>query len=398
VTRLALLTRALSGGGLERILLVLAREFAEHGNEVDLVVGRADGPLAARIPEGVRVVPLRASSRLAAHAAILRALPGSRGAFWPILSGRKPHWFFQHFPALVEYLTTARPDTAMALYTPVNLTAIWAKRAGDWHGRLVVNERNSLFAKIAFSKRRFARAYPALVRSSYPLADAIVAVTDRVADDLARLADLPRKSITTIYNPVVRPELTSLSTEPVDHPFLHDGAPPLVLGLGRLSSNKDFATLVRAFARLASRRPAHLMILGEGGRRESLEALIRELGVAQQVAMPGFVSNPYPYIARAAAVAVTSQHEGVANVLCEALALGRPVVSTDCPGGPREVLCDGRYGPLVPMGDDVALASALEHLLGDPPDPDDQRKGAERFSTDRAIPAYLDILAPPVLP
>jgi glycosyltransferase involved in cell wall biosynthesis len=392
--RLALVTRDLSGGGLERILLVLAREFAEHGNQVDLVVGRSEGALIEKIPEGVQLVTLKASPRFSAHLALLRASPRPKSALLPILTARKPHWFFNHFPALVEYFAAARPDTALALYTPVNLAAVWARRASGWRGRLVVNERNLVSAKIAFSKRRATRAYPALIRASYPLADAIVSVTDRVADDLATLSNLPRDSITTIYNPVIRSELADLAAESVSHPYFAPGAPPLVLGLGRLSSVKDFATLVRAFARLREHQRAHLMILGDGGNRAELEALVQELGVAQDVALPGFVSNPYPYIARAAAVAVTSRHEGVANVLCEALALGRPAVSTDCPGGPREVLCDGRYGPLVPVGDSAALASAIERLLDDPPDPDDQRKGAERFHTDRAIPAYLDVLTP----
>lgn len=393
-SHLALITRDLSGGGLERVLLVLAREFVAHGNRVDLVVGRSEGALVDGVPDGVRLVTLPASSRLRAHATMLRAAPGPPSALWPLLVGKKPHWFFNHIPALVEYFEQSRPDTALALYTPVNLAAIWARRASHWHGRLIVNERNALSAKVAFSKRRSARAFPALVRASYPLADEIVSVTDAVADDLADLANLPRESITTIYNPVVRPELASLSQEPVSHPYLEPDAPPLVLALGRLSSVKDFATLVRAFARLRKRRSAHLMILGEGSKRAELERLVEELGIVPDVALLGFVSNPYPYIARAAAVAVTSRHEGVANVLCEALALGRPAVSTDCPGGPREVLSDGLYGPLVPVGDDAALALALERVLDDPPDPEHQRKGAERFHTDRAIPAYLDLLTP----
>ncbi len=393
-SHLALVTRDLRGGGLERVLLVLARAFVARGNRVDLVVGRNEGRFVEQVPDGVRVVTLRSSPRWSAHAALMRAAPAPLSAFWPILTAWKPHWFFRHFPALVEYLATARPDTTLAAYTPVNLAAIWARRASRWQGRLVVNERNALSAKIAFSKRRAGHAYPARVGASYPLADAIVSVTDWVADDLARLADLPRESITTIYNPVIRPDLAGLAAEPASHPFFGPGAPPLILSLGRLSSVKDFATLVRAFTRLRGRRRAHLAILGEGGKRRELEALVRELGVVEDVALPGFVPNPYPWIARAAAVAVTSRHEGVANVLCEALALGRPAVSTDCPGGPREVLEGGRYGPLVPVGDAAALAAALERLLDNPPDPADQRKGAERFHADRAIPAYLDLLIP----
>jgi glycosyltransferase involved in cell wall biosynthesis len=139
-------------------------------------------------------------------------------------------------------------------------------------------------------------------------------------------------------------------------------------------------------------RPARLVILGEGEDRDRLERLARELGVAADTALPGFVTNPFAWMARAAVFAHSSAWEGFANVLCEALTCGCPVVSTDCPGGASEILDHGAIGPLVPVGDDRALADAILALLSDPPDPEPLRASFARFSVDAAVDRYLNVL------
>jgi glycosyltransferase involved in cell wall biosynthesis len=235
------------------------------------------------------------------------------------------------------------------------------------------------------------------VGRTYPFADAVVAVSSELADDLSAVAGLPRGLIRTVYNPVVGPELPALAAEPAGHPWLRPGGPPVVLGAGRLVEQKDFPTLLRAFALVRRERPARLVILGEGpaGAREGLAALAAGLGVAADLDLPGFVANPYAYMARAAAFALSSLHEGLPGVLIQALACGCPVVSTDCPSGPREILDGGRYGRLVPVGDHEALARAILACLDDPSGREERVARAAAFGLERAVDRYLELIGRP---
>ncbi|MGB2886052.1 MAG: glycosyltransferase, partial [Dehalococcoidia bacterium] len=198
---------------------------------------------------------------------------------------------------------------------------------------------------------------------------------------------LPRKKIEVIYNPVITPELLEKAREPVDHPWFQPGEPPVVLGVGRLTEQKDFPTLLRAFALVRKERAARLVILGEGEDRPELKALVDELGIAEDVDMPGFVDNPYGYMAGAAVFALSSRWEGLPTVLIEAMALGKPVVATDCPSGAREILNDGRYGTLVPVGDAKRLATGISGMLEHPVEP--LPSWVDRFRPDCTIQAYL---------
>jgi glycosyltransferase involved in cell wall biosynthesis len=173
--------------------------------------------------------------------------------------------------------------------------------------------------------------------------------------------------------------------------------PPVVLGTGRLHPQKDFATLIRAFARVRAKRPARLMNLGAGAAADSgyaadLRRLVTQLGIADDVETPGFAHNPFAYMSRAAVFAFSSRYEGLGNVLLEAMACGTPVVSTDCPSGPREILDDGQFGTLVSVGDEAALARAIENALDDPPAPDRLRARAQLFTVERAATRYLELL------
>jgi glycosyltransferase involved in cell wall biosynthesis len=191
-----------------------------------------------------------------------------------------------------------------------------------------------------------------VVQRTYLWADAIVAVSDGVADELSLITSIPRKDIMTIYNPIVTSELQRKAQVPLDHPWFTPGAPPVVLGAGRLRVQKDFPTLIRAFVRARAVRKIRLMILGGGKdeRRDAqykaqLLALADQLGVADDVALPGFVENPFAYMARASVFVLSSAWEGFGNVIVEALACGCPVVSTDCPSGPAEILENGKSIP-----------------------------------------------------
>jgi glycosyltransferase involved in cell wall biosynthesis len=231
-----------------------------------------------------------------------------------------------------------------------------------------------------------------MVRRFYPWADAVVAVSDGVAADTAEVARIPRDAIRTIYNPADVDDIARQARLPVDHPWLQPGGPPLILGVGRLAAQKDFPTLLRAFARLRQGRDARLVILGEGRQRPALEALVAQLGLAECVDLPGYEGNPFRFMARAALFVLSSRYEGLPGALIQALACGCPVVSTDCPSGPHEILEGGDYGPLVPVGDDMAMAEGMERVLASPPDPDRQRRRAECFSVDACADQYLDLL------
>jgi glycosyltransferase involved in cell wall biosynthesis len=230
------------------------------------------------------------------------------------------------------------------------------------------------------------------MRWLYPAADAILVPSAGAADDLAAHAGLPRSRISVVPSPIVTARLLERAAEAPAHPWLADGGAPVILGVGELSERKDFATLIRAFARLRAGRPCRLVILGEGRRRGELEALAAQLGVAADVALPGFVPNPYPCMARAAAFALASRWEGMPVVLIEALALGTPCVACDCPSGPREVLAGGEAGGLVAVGDEAALAAALAAQLDRPTPAERARAAVAGYTDEGSARAYLAAL------
>ncbi len=372
---LALFLSGLAGGGAQRRMLTLARAFADRGHRVDVVVASSDGPFRAELSPAVRLVPL-----------------ASRCARLPGIASRRGPRVLASFPALARYLATERPDVVLSTSNPANLACLWARARAHVPIPVVVSVNVHLSAATGERQRAWGPLLRTLVRRTYANADAIVANSQGVADDLARSAGVPPERIVVIHNPVDAAAIRERAREPVEHPWVAPGGPPLLLAVGKLKLQKDFPTLLRAFARVRAARPARLAILGEGEERDRLERLARELGVAADTALPGFVTNPFAWMARAAVFAHSSAWEGFSNVLCEALACGCPVVSTDCPGGSGEILDHGATGPLVPVGDDRALADAILALLSDPPDPERLRARVARFSVDAAVSRYLDVL------
>ncbi len=361
----------LSGGGVPRVMLTLAHAIAFRGHRVDLIAARPQGPLRPELSPLVRLVPLVDwRTRL------------------PWINGKRSRQVVAGIPALVRFLRRERPDALLSADHFANASAVWARALARVPTRVALSQHMHL------SRHGESKPYLRwLVRHMYPRADAIIAVSNGVADDLAETAGLPRQTITRIYNPVVTPELEKKAGEPLDHPWFAPGEPPVLLGTGRLTAQKDFPTLVKAFARVREARPARLMILGEGSGREGLTELAASLGVAGDVALPGFVSNPFAYMARASVFVLSSAWEGLPTALIEAMACGCPAVSTDCPSGPAEILAGGNYGPLVPAGDPAALAAAVLRVLGSPPDAALLRDRAALFSVDRAAEQYIAVLA-----
>lgn len=394
VEHIALFTPALNDGGVARVMVNLAAAFAQRGHRVDLVVGSMAVHWKDRLPVGAAVIRLARRSLVTGWLHALRADPGAAGALtYSMLRAGKPGARLGYLPGLLDYWRAARPSVVVSAGTVANLMALWARALAGGSARVIACEHNDLSGKVSGGGARAngkLGAVAALVSRVYARADAIIAVSDGVADDLAAVTGFPRGRIATIANPVVTPDLLAAAREPLDHPWFAAGAPPVVLGAGRLVPAKDFATLLRAFARLREAREARLMILGEGNQRAALEALADALGIASDVAFVGYVVNPCAYMARAGALVLSSRWEGLGCVLVEAMACGCPVVSTDCPSGPAEILRGGALGPLVPVGDHEAIAEAILAVLDSPPDPATLRAGAEVFSLEASVSRYLE--------
>jgi len=220
----------------------------------------------------------------------------------------------------------------------------------------------------------------------------VVANSAGLARDIAAVAGLPVESVPVVRNPVVTPDLERLAAAPTGHPWFAPGEPPVVLGAGAFRRQKDFETLIRAFARVRAQREARLVILGRGRLERALRDLTRDLGLERAVDFPGFVDNPYAFMRGAAVFALSSRWEGSPNVLTEALAVGTPAVSTDCPSGPREILEDGRVGPLVPVGDPEALGRAILATLSSPRAPDVLRSAVREYTVAECAARYEALL------
>ncbi|HSJ87752.1 MAG TPA: glycosyltransferase [Anaerolineales bacterium] len=208
---------------------------------------------------------------------------------------------------------------------------------------------------------------------------------------MVQITGLPRNKIQIIYNPVVTPELAEKVTASPNHPWFEIGQPPVLLAVGRLTAQKDFPTLIQAIAQVRQSQPVRLIILGEGPDRPLLEALIKDLGMEENMCLPGFVENPYAYMSRASLFVLSSRWEGLPTVLIEALYCGVPVISTDCPSGPREILADGKYGALVPIQDPTALAEMIKMALTKPT-PRPTRESWQSYELETIVDQYIDIL------
>lgn len=346
----------LGGGGAERVALASIRDLVARGHRVDLVLMQATGELLPLLPKDVRIVDLNV------HRQAQSVIP------------------------LVRYLRTEKPDALHALMWPLTIIAVIACRLARSAATLVISDH------VVYSQGRLGARQLWLLRLTtalfYRFADHRIVVSEGAADDLAALSGLSREAFEVIYNPISPPIAISSAPE-VERQWKKNG--PRIITLGSFKAQKNHALLLAAFARL-SRTDAELMILGEGMLRRQLELQAEELGIADRVHLPGFVIDPWPYLASADLFVLSSDFEGFANVVAEALYAGLNVVSTDCPAGPREILDSGRYGRLVPCGDVVALARAIEEALLERSNPGKQRARALEISGPHVEDRYAELL------
>jgi glycosyltransferase involved in cell wall biosynthesis len=393
VRRIALFTNTMAAGGVQRALVSLAREFVARGHEVELLLARARGEMLAQLPREVRVRELSAHWPFAVRP--LFALPGDARKLAPGFVATTLPRALRSLGPLAEYLRSEPPAALLATPMTCSLTALWAAHLAQSPVRIVAREANTLSQQIAQRRLLFTARLPGLAREWYPRAAGIVAVSDGVADDLARLTGIARERIATIYNPLDVARIRALAAAEPEEPWLRDAAgPPVILAAGRLMPAKDFSMLLRAFALVRARRAARLVILGRGPERLRLAWLARRLGIARDVRLAGYAENPFAYMARARVFALSSRYEGLANVLREALACGCSVVATDCPSGSAEVLRNGALGRLVRVGDAPAMAEALLAALDETPTPEAIRARIESVSGGDPAKRYLELLLP----
>ena len=388
-------------GGGQKVSVAVAVELANRGHNVAIAVCDARGPLLEQIPSNIRIVPLQAVSSWRVRADTVKADPKGLGAFLgPIILESELHSSLYYFPDLARYLRQERPYALFSAGIHENAGAFLARKlAGAETTRLLLREDNDLSHGHSLGRGRHRFLLPPLIRRSYADAHAIIAVSRGVAEDLTARTGIRPERIVTIYNPVAPINLAERAAQPVDHPWFAAGQPPVILGASRLSKSKDFPTLVRAFAQVRRRIPARLVILGSAAteaktakQRQMLLDLAAKLGVADDISLPGFVLDPFPYMARASVFVLSSRHEGFGNGLAEAMAVGCPLVSTDCPSGPAEILDGGKRGRLVPVGDAAAMAEALLDSLENPPDREVLRKCGRMYSVDHIVDSYEELM------
>jgi len=360
--RLALYIGDLSRGGAERVVLNLSAEFARRGHDVHLVLDRrgAEGGYLGDVSSDVTLHVLGATKTTLAA---------------PTLAG----WLRKH-----------RPDALLAALPHNNITAILARRLSGQSFCLVLSEHVRMGSHVENEGRTSLKFVPLLARILYRFADGIVCVSEGVANDLAVVTGLARSRFQIIPNPIVSDRISMLATAPI--PESYEGG-TFILGVGRLTAQKDFTTLIGAFAMLGKEMDMRLVILGEGEQRAELEALARARDVADRVLLPGAVENPFAWMSRAAMLVLSSQYEGFGNVLVEAMACGTQVVSTDCPSGPSEILAGGTFGRLVPVADAAALAKAIRATIVGPVTTREALLAhAQEYSVSRIAERYLKIL------
>lgn len=341
--------------------LNLIEGLVQNDIQIDLLLADCSGGLLSEVPSGVNVIDLQGKR-------VLLSLF-----------------------TLVRYLRKHRPILLYSVQVHTSLIAIWAVRLAQVHIPLVISPRNMLSTGLAAEPTIRNRLIIKLARLFFRTADAAICVSQGVAEDFIKVTGMPRQKTHVVYNPIVSPGLEQKMHEVISHPWLAPDNPPVILAVGRLAVAKDYPTLLHAFSLVCQQRPARLIILGEGRERARLELLVKDLGISDHVQMPGSVKNPIAYMAYACLLVLSSRWEGLPNVLVEALACGTPVVSTDCPSGPREILEDGVFGRLVPVGDEKALAVAIQETLNIIPDRAMLRQRAQDFTLDESVRKYIRI-------
>lgn len=343
----------LKTGGAQRVAVNLANGLSELGHAVDLILVNQVGNLQSDLDNSINIVNLNSS-----------------GVHYSV-------------PKLVNYLNSNNPDALVSFMTYINVFSLMANNISSSNTDLILTEHNN-------PKNRGSGFVENMIvtfaKYGYKYADSVVAVSNGVRDNFKKeIADV---DIDVIYNPIVSDSIHEMASEPVDHDWLKDQSKQVILSAGRHVPQKDFSTLIKSFNNIESNGDVRLILLGDGPSKTKLKKQVDGLGLEESVDFPGFVDNPFKYMANADVFVLSSAWEGFGNVLVEAMACGCPVVSTNCESGPSEILEGGKYGQLVPVGDHQTMAKSIEKTLSDPIDERIIKERSEQFSVENISSEY----------
>ena len=358
--RLAILASFSGDGGMEMLIANLFCELLRQDINVNLLLIRARGGHVQRLPESNRIRKL----------------------------GPNSSWLC--IPALTRYLRTQRPAVLFAAKHRAVIAAIVARyMSGQRNTRVVALIGSDKTTYLRGKSRPGRYLWYVTMRFFYPRTDLIITMSQGLLEHIHSVSGTPRERIKVVPTPVIPTDINERTRQPVNHPWLTGGDIPVIIGAGRFSPEKGFETLIRAFADLRRQRECRLILLGRGELQDRYTVLAKELGIADDIDFPGFVDNHYAYLARASIFVLSSSHEGAPNVIIDSLACGTPVVATDCPSGPREILQDGKLGILVSVGDVEGLAAAMANTLDNPPSHEYLRTGVAQYTAEASAHAYL---------
>lgn len=323
----------LAGGGAEHVAVRIANELAAKGGSVDLVLAQVKGAYLSEVSNKVNIVDLKCSDGFST----IKSLPG-----------------------LIKYLRKNKPSILFSTLFRANTISALAIRLARVNTKLILRHPNMLYPEGGENLSYYSKLNKKAAIWAAKKADVLVLTSKAMERELLDLTNFDSNKIKIIHNPVPIDEIQLKAKEKSGHEWLDDKNVPVILAVGRLSYQKNFESLIRAFAELRERRESRLIILGEGEERAKLEDLVEELKMQEYVSMPGFVSNPYSYMSRCDVFVLPSKWEGFPNVLVEAMACGAQVVASDCPGGTSEILENGKWGRLVQANDYLELANKIE--------------------------------------
>lgn len=358
--KIAIFLPTLAGGGAERAMITISNGLGKK-YAVDLVVSNASGSYRDEIDNSVKVVDLKSKS--------LR---------WS---------FFK----LISYINSEKPDTVISALASANIVCSVARIFTKKKFKLILSERAAVIAALKDNPRWQARIMPFLIKMTYPYADFIVCVAKDIANELIEVFGLKNDKVKVIYNAVITEKLIEDSLKEFHNPYFDHSEIPMILGVGRLTSQKNFASLIHAFSSIRKKHKSKLVILGEGPLLDDLINLSKELNVYDDVYFPGFVQNPFVWMKHAKVFVLSSNYEGLPNALIQAMACGTQVVSTDCPTGPSEILEDGKWGFLCPVNDNQSLAQGITNILENDTQVD-VFKRSQYFSLGRALEGYEQLI------
>lgn len=355
----------LDGGGAERAIVALAGEIANRGYAVDLVVGYANSDYRAEVSSAVNVIDFTTRSPIGI------------------------------FLRLLAYLRRSKPKVVMSALDPANIMLTFAARLILFAGRVVVSQRAVIDASLHDLGKLRRAATEFLLRVCFPRADAVISNSHAAAKEVTARLGVPSCRVFTIHNAIYTDRIAVLAQEPIIDVLINNTEKPLIVSIGSLTKRKDMGTLIRAFKAVSLKRDARLVIVGKGPELKEIQDLVSELDLTGKVYLPGFDVNPYRWMAAATVIVSSSTEEGFPNVVAEALALGRRIVATDCPGDTAVLLGHGKWGRLVPVGDHERMAESILATLDDA-EPAESHVRAADFSPTKITSAYLDVLLPDV--